>query len=677
MANPETPRQNPRIPFEQKDISEPSFPTSPTPRPRPLNTNPSFTLHNPPPQPSSSSSSTQSLPSSRSYSSAPNSPTPPSNLTSKMRNLWNTSHSKSFLSNLNMGLATNFPLKNLNLHSKKSVSVARADEGVGNGTGSGRDEYRDHIIHADHTNYFNHSNQTNDISAATPIPKLSSPNGKPAKPLAYRAVGDIDTNPLFGPSTQHAEYLISRVEGQFMGPDTPPMGSPFGEVLGGGLLFGLGSGSGRYGDERIKGAYENENEGVEDLRGTGDRNQGGVKSRSGRGREKMIPKKQNQKTWKSIHQSCKEMLDSMHLSKCDSEVTKATGQENGNRLVGAEDYMGIVNDEDDDEGDETENDNTEKYDRFDVFTDAHSGPSCGKYWEKDQHHHRLIHTESQDSMVEIYTSSPISTSPSSFSSSFSRFASRRKQGQQKTQVQMQNLLGKPQPQEKSSTEIAPVFSSNSSLEKRSAIAANSNPDNRHDSSDKDTNLESQNQANRETDIEDTLDEFILTPRKPLQESDFAYMHMRPKPRTNPDATTGNPLSTMSENGNANGNIYRYRYPNDREDDDNEDARSSLDMEDSLYDDDEKPTPKFKLRMPRAEAEYPDFATMMDRDRDTNTDTYPSTPTLQTQIQTAYSWSQKYEFDADAALEASLPSLTRLQYEYQLQCLSGSQGSILS
>ncbi|TGO37930.1 hypothetical protein BHYA_0085g00060 [Botrytis hyacinthi] len=675
MANPETPRQNPRIPFEQKDISEPSFPTSPTPRPRPLKTSPNSTLHNPPPQLSSSSSSAQSSTSSRSYSSAPSSPSPPSNLTSKMCNLWNTSHSKSFLSNLNMGLATNFPLKNLNLHSKKNVPIVYADEGVEIGAGFGRDEYHDYIIHANNTDYFDHSHQTNDSPAAIPIPKLSSPNGKPAKPLAYCAAGDLDTNPLSGPSTQHAEYLISRVEGQFMGPDTPPMESPFGERLGKGILFGLGSGSERYGDEPIKGTYENENEGVGDMRSTGDKTQGGVKSRSGRGSEKMIPKKQNQKTWKSIHQSCREIMDGMHLSKCDGEVTKATGQENGNRFVGAGSYMDIVNDEDDDEGNETEQDNTENYDKFDVFTDAYSGPSSGKYWEKDQDRHRLIHTESQDSMVEIYTSSPISTSLSS-SSSFSRFPLRRQQGQKKTQMQLQHQLGK-QSQKKSSTEITPVFSSNSSLEKRNKIAANSNSDNHHDSSDKDTKLESQNQTNLGTDTEDIINESILTPRKPLRESDFAYMQMRPKPRTNPDTTTGNLLSKMSENGNENGNTYRYCYPKKYNDDDNEDARSSLDMEDSLYDDTEKSTPKFKLRMARAEAEYPDFATMMDRDRDMSTDTYPATPTPQTQIQSAASWSHKHEFDADAALEASLSSLSRLQYEYQLQCLSGSQGSIVT
>ncbi|KAF7918073.1 hypothetical protein BELL_0039g00030 [Botrytis elliptica] len=675
MASPETPRQNPRIPFEQRDISKPSFPTSPTPRPRPLKTSHNSTIHNPPPQRSSSSSSAQSSPSSSSNSSAPSSPTPTSNLTSKMRNLWNTSHSRSFLLNLNMGLATNFPLKNLNLHSRKNVSVAHADEGVEAETEFGRDEYHDYILHGDHTNYFNHSNQMNDISAAIPMPKLSSPNGKPAKPLPCRAVGDLDTNPLSGPSAQHAEYLISRVEGRFVGPDTPPMESPFGEVLGGELLFGFGRGSGRYGGERMKGTYEDENEGVGDMRGTGDRNQGGVKSRSGRGRGKMILKKQNQKTWKSIHQSCKDMLDSMHLSKCDGEVTKITGQENGNRFVGAESYMGIFNDEDDDEGDETEHNNMEIYDESDVFTDAHSGPGSGKYWENDQHRHRLIHTESQDSMVEIYTSSPIYTSPSS-PSSFSHFASRRKQGQKKAQIQLQHQLGKQQSQRNSSTEITPTFSSNSSLKNSSTIAANSNSDNQQESSDETIKLETQNQANLEIDIEETLDEFILTPRKPLQESDFAYMHMRPKPKTNPATTPENPLITMPENRNENGNTYRYRYPTNN-DDDNEDARSSLDMEDSLYDDAEKSTPKFKLRMARAEAEYPDFATMMDRDRDMNTDTYASTPTPQTQIQTAASWSSKHEFDADAALEASLSSLSRLQYEYQLQCLSGSQGSIVT
>lgn len=499
-----------------------------------------------------------------------------------------------------MGLATNFPLKNLNLHSKKNVPIVYPDEGLEIGAGFGRDEYHDYIIHANHTNQFDHSHQTNDTPAAIPVPKLSSPNGKPAKPLAYCAVGDLDTNPLSGPSTQHAEYLISRAEGRFMSPDTPPMESPFGEGFGRGLLFG--SASGRYDDDRMKGTYENENEGVGDMRSTGDRNQEGVKSRSGRGKGKMIPKKQNQKTWKFIHQSCREMLDGMHLSKCDGEVTKATGQENGNRVVGAGNYMDIVNDEDDDEGNETEHDNTENYDECDVFTDAHSGTGSGKYWENDQDRHRLIHTESQDSIVEIYTSSPIS-------------------------------------------------------------------------SDRDTKLESQTQANLETDIENPINESILTPRKPLRESDFAYMHMRPKPKTNPDTATGNPLNTISKNGNENGNTYRYCYPNKNNGDDNEDARSSLDMEDSLYDDDEKSTPRFKLRMARAEAEYPDFATMMDRDRDMNTDTYPATPTPRTQIQSATSWSRKREFDADAALEASLSSLSRLQYEYQLQCLSGSQGSI--
>ncbi|KAF7951182.1 uncharacterized protein EAE97_002733 [Botrytis byssoidea] len=605
MANPKTPQQNPRISFEQKVFSKPSFPsfpTSPTPKPRPLKTSPNSTLHNPPPQLSSSSFSAQS---SSSYSSAPSSPSSPSNLTSKMRNLWNISHSKSFLSNLNMGIAANFPLKNLNLHSKKNVPIVYADEGAEIGAGFGREEYHEYIIHANHTNNFDHSDQMNDSPAATPIPKSSSPNGKPAKPLAYCAAGDLDTNLLSGPSTQHTEYLLSRVEGQFMSPDTPPMDSPLGERFGRGLLFG--SASGRYDNDPIKkGTYENENEieGVGDMRSTGDRNQEGVESRSGRGRAKMIPKKQNQKTWKSIHRSCREMLDGMNLLKCDSEGTKAMGQENGNRFVGAVSYMDIVNDEDDDEGNETEHDDdTENYDECDVFTDAHSGSGSGKYWENDQDRHRLIHTESQDSMVEIYTSSP-------------------------------------------------------------------------SSSDRDTKLGSQNQANIQTDIEETIDESILTPRKPLRESDFAYMHMRPKPKTNPQTATGNPFNTMSENGNENGNTYRYRYPN-HNDDDKEDTQSSLDMEDSLYDDTENPTPKFKLHMARAEAEYPDFATMMDRDRDMNTDTYPSTPTPnpQTQIQNATSWSHKREFDADAALDASLSSLSRLQYEYQLQCLSGSQGSI--
>ncbi|KAF7895356.1 hypothetical protein EAF00_007170 [Botryotinia globosa] len=620
MANPKTPQQNPRIPFEQKVFSEPSFPTSPTarprprPRPRPLKTSPNSTLHNPPPQLSSSSSSAQFSASSSSYSSAPSSPSPPSNLTSKMRNLWNTSHSKSFLSNLNMGLAANFPLKNLNLHSKKNVPIVCADAGLEIGAGFGRDEYHEYIIHANHANDFDHANQMNERPAAIPIPKLSSPNGKSAKPLTYCATGDLHTNLLSGPSTQHAEYLISRVEGRFMSPDTPPMDLPLGERFGRGLLFGFGSGSERYGDESIKGTYENGNEiaGVGDMRSTGDRNQEGVKSRSGRGTGKMIPKKQNQKTWKSIHRSCREMLDGMHLSKCDGEGTKATGQENGNRFVGAESYMDIVNDEDDDEGNETEHDNTENYDECDVFTDAHSGPGSGKYWEKDQDGHRLIHTESQDSMVEIYTSSPRSSNRAS-------------------------------------------------------------------------QLESQNPANSETDMGETINESILTPRKPLRESDFAYMHMRPKPRTNPDPTTGNPPNAISEHGNENGNTYRYRYPNhnneDDNEDDNEDAQSSLDMEDSLYDDTENPTPKFKVHMARAAAEYPDFATMMDRDRDMNrdmnTDTYPATPTPQTQIQNANSWSQPREFDADAALEASLSSLSRLQYEYQLQYLSGSQGSIVA
>ncbi|TGO81092.1 hypothetical protein BPOR_1357g00010 [Botrytis porri] len=686
MANPETPRQNPRIPFGLKDISEPLYPTSPTPRPKPSKTNSNSKIHNPPPQSFSSSSSAQSSPSSRSYSSAPSSPirtaptTPSLNLTSKMRNLWNTSQSKSFLSNLNIGLATNFPLKNLNLHSKKSSSVVSADEEVW--AAFGRDEYHNYIHHGDHTNYSNYSNQTNDVAAAIPIPKLSSPNGKPAKPLLYSAMGDTDANPLSGPSTQHAEYLISRVEGRFMGPDTSPIESPSREALAGGMLFGYGGGNGRLGNERMKGTYKNENEGVAvgNMRGTGDEIQGIVKSRNGRGREKMLPKKHNQKTWKYIHQSCKEMLDSMHLSKCDGEVTKVTGQENGNRFVGAEDCMDKVNDEDDDEGNEAERNNTEGHDGSDVFTDAYSGAGSGRYWGKYQHRHRLIHTESQDSMVEIYTSLPVSTSTDpSASCPFSRFGSRKQQDQKKTQMQMQHQLAK-QSQKKSSAEITPVIPSSSSPDNSSTITANSHSGNHHESSDDTIKLENQNQASLESEIEDPLNEFILTPRKPLQESDFAYMHMRPKPRTNPDATPGNSLTIMPENGI--GNTYQYCYPNNKANDDNEDARSSLDMEDSLYDD-EKPQQKFKLRMPRAEAEYPDFGTMMDRDRDMYTDTdtdmevYPSTPTQKTQTKATPSWSQKHEFDADAALEASLSSLSRLQYEYQLECLAGSQGSIVS
>ncbi|KAF7951344.1 hypothetical protein EAE96_006660 [Botrytis aclada] len=706
MANPETPRQNPRIPFAQKGVSQTSFPTSPTPTPtpRPTKTHSNSTLHNPPPPPSPSSS-TQSSPSSRSYYSAPSSPTPtaprtpPSNLTSKMRNLWNTSHSKSFLSNLNIGLATNFPpLKNLNLHSKKISSVVRADEGVELGVEFRRDEYHDYMNRADHTD---------SIPAAIPIPKLSSPNGKPAKSLVYcggnvkGAAGDGDRNPLSGPSTQHAEYLILRVEGKFMGPDTPPLETPSGR-----LLSGFGSGSGGYGDGWMKGTCKNENENENENAGTGDMRdaeegkQRGMNSRSGdeTGREKMIPKRQNQKTWKSIHQSCREMLDNIHLSKCDGEVPKITGQENGNRFVGAGNYTDIVNDEDEDDNegdedaDETANNHAESYDEFDVFTDAHAGPGSGKYWEKNQSRHRLIHTESRDSMVEIYTTSPVSASVSSFSSSWSRFALGRLQGRVKTPMQMQDQLDRQQSREKSLIDIIPLFPTNTYLENRSTIVANFDAENHHQSSDVTTKPEIQNQiqANPKTDIEDPLNKSIPipTPLKPFLESDFAYMHMRPKPRSNPAAPPETALRSMSEKGNVtvneneNENTYRYHYrhPNNN-DEDNEDARSTLDMEDSLYDNedenpDRNPQYKYKLHIPRAEASYPDFTTMMERDRMADAYAYlsPRTPKPHSASET---WSQKCEFDADAALEASLSSLARMQFEYQVQCLAGSQSEIVS
>ncbi|KAM0140489.1 hypothetical protein ACHAP3_002794 [Botrytis cinerea] len=599
-TNPETQQQNPQMSREQKNTSEPWIPGSSSPNPRSPRSKLNFKLHNPPPQPSSSSSSSKSSPSSRLYSSAPSSPirtaptTPPSNLTSKMRNLWNTSHSKSFLSNLNMGLGTNFPLKNLHLHSKKNVPVvyAGADDLFGRG------EYDDYI---NHTNY---SDKSKHSPTAMPIPKLSSPNGKPAKSLVSyrgndRVASDADANPLSGPSTQHAEYLISRVEGQFM-----DLESPFGEgedagmddflgPRGGGLSFGFGVENGRYGDEQMNGVDE-------DDESAGDRLQEDMKSRRGKGSGKMVQKKQNPKTWKSIHQSCKEMLDSMHLSKCDGEITKATGQENGNRFVDADGYMGMDMDMAVDIEDETENDNAEKYDESDVFTDAHSSPSSGKYWEQNQPYQRLIHTESQDSMVEIYTSSAISTSPSC---------------------------------------------STSSLEKHEQAQA-------------------QAQAKRGTEIEDELNESPGTPRKPLRESDFAYMHMQPKRKT--------PLAGEIDNANTTGdsenaNTDRYSYPNNANDDqDNDDARSSLDMEDSLYDDVEKPV----LRMARAAARYPDFATMMDTSMYTD-------PYKDIQSQAALSGSrQSLEFDADAALEASLSSLARLQFEYQHRCSEGARGEVM-
>ncbi|TEY77428.1 hypothetical protein BOTCAL_0055g00360 [Botryotinia calthae] len=605
MSTPKTPRQNRQIPREQKDTSEPWIPESRIPKPRSPRSKLNSKLHNPPPQLSSSTPSLRSPPSLRSYSSAPSSPiptaptTPPSNLTFKMRNLWNTSHSKSFLSNLNIGLATNFPLKNLNLHSKKNVPVAYADEDAL----FGRDEYDDYSNHTNHTNHTNYSDNSKHSPTAMPIPKLSSPNGKPAKFSASyggnnRVATNVDANPLSGPSTQHAEYLLSRVQGQFMGPDTPPLESPFGEVMDegmdgflssrdGGLSFGFGSG--RYDDDE----------------GAGDRDQEDLESRTGKRRGKMVQKKQTLKTWKSIHQSCKEMLDSMHLSKCDGEITKATGQEDGNRFVDAGGYMSMamavdIEDEEENE-DEAENNNEEKYDEKDVFTDAHSSSSGAKYWEQNQPRHLLIRTESQDSMVEIYTSPAISTSPSSSASSLKK----------------------------------------------------------HE--------QEQAQEKRETEIEYELNESLLTPRKPLRESDFAYMHMRPRLKTQSaseiDNTNDDTLHTLYENGNGNANKYRYCYPNNENNDqDNEDARSSLDMEDSLYDDVEKPI----LRMTRAGAQYPDFATMMD------TSTYTD-PYKDTQSQAALSGShQRLEFDADAALEAPLSSLARLQFEYQLRCSEGSR-----
>lgn len=496
-----------------------------------------------------------------------------------------------------MSLATNFPLKNLHLHSKKNVPVVYADAD----DLFGRDEYDDYI---NHTNYSDNSKHS---PTAMPIPKLSSPNGKPAKSLASyrgnnRIASDADANPLSGPSTQHAEYLISRVEGQFMGPDTLPLESPFGEgedaemdddflgPRGGGLSFGFGVESGRYGDERMNGVDEDES--------AGDRLQGNMKSRRGKGRGKIVQKKQTLKTWKSIHQSCREMLDSMHLSKCDGEITKATGQENGNRFVDAGGYMDM--DMAVDIEDETENDNAEKYDEGDVFTDAHSSPSSGKYWEQNQPYHRLIHTESQDSMVEIYTSSAISASPSS---------------------------------------------STSSLEKHE---------------------QEQAQQKRETEIEDELNESLLTPRKPLRESDFAYMHMQPKPKTQLAGEIDN-TNTTGDSENANANKYRYWYPNNANiDQDNDDARSSLDMEDSLYDDVEKPI----LRAARAVARYPDFATMMDTSMYTD-------PYKDIQSQAALSGSrQSLDFDFDAALEASLSSLARLQFEHQHRCSEGLRGEVI-
>lgn len=140
--------------------------------------------------------------------------------------------------------------------------------------------------------------------------------------------------------------------------------------------------------------------------------------------------------------------------------------------------------------------------------------------------------------------------------------------------------------------------------------------------------------------------------------------MQPKRKTPLAGEIDNP-NTTGDSENA--STYRYSYPNNANDDqDNDDARSSLDMEDSLYDDVEKPI----LRMARAAARYPDFATMMDTSMYTD-------PYKDIQSQAALSGSrQSLEFDADAALEASLSSLARLQFEYQHRCSEGARGEVM-
>ncbi|KAF7868663.1 hypothetical protein EAF04_005193 [Stromatinia cepivora] len=287
-----------------------------------------------------------------------------------MRSLWSTSHTKLLpnlhvnLNPLNFSTATNLSnLPNLKTPNLTSTNSPHS------------------FAYAPSPNY-------------TPIPNLSSPNGLPDRQYEYQVHKEQKTNPLSGPSTRHAEYLFSRVDGGFLGPDTPPlMGSCGFDTVGEGEVEVESSQLeyktlGRNYEKVYEGFDENERYGNnEDENGKNE-----ISAKEGeRGRERraLTP-------WKIIRKSCKEVLDGINthinsnlntsMIKC-ANGDRVTGQENGNRTPA---YVDI----------EEEEDGGNRNDGYDAYTEGRYG--CGDYGEGGVNEwNEGIRTRSRESIVEV------------------------------------------------------------------------------------------------------------------------------------------------------------------------------------------------------------------------------------------------------------------------------------
>ncbi|KAJ8058288.1 hypothetical protein OCU04_012482 [Sclerotinia nivalis] len=555
MADPQTPRENSRPFFSQEGGSSTSSPKTSTTyiTTTPKSSSPSSTRScSPSPSPSSSSSYDSST-------------IPPSTLTTKMRSLWSTSHTK-LLTNLHVNLNP------LNFSSATNLSSATSLPNIANLPNL-------KPLNLTTTNS-PHSFTYTPYPNYTPIPNLSSPNGLPDRQYENQVHQERNSNPLSGPSTRRAEYLFSRVDGGFLEPDTPPLMGSCG-------FDGVGE-SGCMGEssqleyktrgrdcENIYEAFER------DERYGNENGKNEISTKEGKkGREKraLTP-------WKIIRKSCKEVLDGIntHLNgnlntsmmKC-ANGGKVTGQENGNRSPL---YVGL-------DIEEQRGDGGNRYD-YDAYTEGRYG--CGDYGKGGVNEwNEGIRTRSRESIVEVLFDVEDSSLPSSHSS-ISLDPYSRIPRQEQNSNQLSEALERQTKLPKKISHPVQVDSLGSDI----------------DSLYEDERTKRTKQERIEKKFEGTVNEWIdpqqhanfnMQQEKEKEKGrqvlvgDFAYMEMRPvfsKDKSGGEIERVGERGSYRGSGGDNGYIYGegYDYGN-KWGSDSGYAKSSLDLEDSMYDSDE-------------------------------------------------------------------------------------------
>ncbi|CAD6447182.1 9d55524f-1f75-458c-83f6-ea82d84c9cce-CDS [Sclerotinia trifoliorum] len=580
MVKSQIPRENSRPFFSEKDDSCTS----------PMKTSIIYITTIPKPSASSSSSSTRSCPHLRSCSHSRS--TTSTTLTTKMRSLWSIPHTKLLpnlhvnLNPLNFSSATN--LINLpKIPSLSSLSNLKPQN----------------LTPTNPPPSFTYTPSPN----YTPTPNLSSPNGLPATP--YENQDQVHqsrkTNPLSGPSTRRAEYLFSRVDRGFLEPDISSL---------------VGSCGFHYADEsecmsEVESSqleYKTRGRNYEDFYtdfegneryGNDDEDIGKSDINAKEGKIKQKREKSVLGPWKIIRKSCWEVLEGINTQISggfNTEVVKCVsggrvnGQENGNRGFV---YVGLgIEDEDEAEGEEEDGGNGNGYG---VYTEGCYG--CDDYGEREDiianewdEWNEVILTRSQESIVEVLLdvedSCLLPSSPPVSLDTSSRIGRQEQNSNQlsgafERQVRLPIQTSHPIQVDSLSSDGASLYEGEGTKRKT--------------------------QEKVENKVEGTMNQCIIPPLqhakynkqqeknkknkkengRQLLVADFAYMEMRPVSNYSKDVRSKE-IERMSEGGSykgeSNGYFYRKGFSGgDKWGNDLGYAKSELELEDSMYEEDEE------------------------------------------------------------------------------------------